>query len=197
MTTEGNQVMTGEMLKETLANARQVIAETSLEADTREDIASCLDQIERQSAKAKPSQILIQNNLSSIAALLDEQTLAGDVRERIQALLATLRQLLQPAPAEGVTIVQDVATGGGDFIGRDLIQAAFGKGAVIIGSNARGIIIQTGDGNTITRSVDQVPPIALLQSYYRSLAEECRRLPLGVVDPRFVQPGKQGEVKRD
>jgi predicted NACHT family NTPase len=34
----------------------------------------------------------------------------------------------------------------------------------------------------------------LLRAYYRSLANECRRLPLGVVDPRFVRPQQEGQV---
>jgi hypothetical protein len=37
-------------------------------------------------------------------------------------------------------------------------------------------------------------PDILLQAYYRDLAAECSRLPLGVVDPRFAQPGAAAEV---
>ncbi|WP_295387892.1 SUMF1/EgtB/PvdO family nonheme iron enzyme, partial [uncultured Thiodictyon sp.] len=37
-------------------------------------------------------------------------------------------------------------------------------------------------------------PEQLLSAYYRDLAAECSRLPLGVVDPRFAQPGARTEV---
>ncbi len=54
------------------------------------------------------------------------------------------------------------------------------------------LVITTGDGVTVTLPGDQ--PEALLPYYYRSLANECSRLPLGVVRPVFAQPGQQGEV---
>ena len=41
---------------------------------------------------------------------------------------------------------------------------------------------------------EQDEPDILLQAYYRDLAAECSRLPLGVVDPRFAQPGATSEV---
>ncbi|WP_295458987.1 SUMF1/EgtB/PvdO family nonheme iron enzyme [uncultured Thiodictyon sp.] len=57
-------------------------------------------------------------------------------------------------------------TGGGDFIGRD----------------------------QITIHAPDTTPKQLLIAYYRDLAAECSRLPLGVVDPRFAQPGARTEV---
>jgi formylglycine-generating enzyme required for sulfatase activity len=53
------------------------------------------------------------------------------------------------------------------------------------------LFIITGDGVKVPLPGDQ--PEALLPYYYRSLANECSRLPLGVVRPVFAQPG-QGEV---
>ena len=41
---------------------------------------------------------------------------------------------------------------------------------------------------------ERVSPEVLLQAYLRSLAAECRRLPLGVVDPRFLQTGLETAV---
>lgn len=40
----------------------------------------------------------------------------------------------------------------------------------------------------------EAPPDTLLAAYYRDLAAECSRLPLGVVDPRFAEPGADTEV---
>jgi formylglycine-generating enzyme required for sulfatase activity len=62
-------------------------------------------------------------------------------------------------------VTGDVHTQGGDFIGRNQYRFEYR---------------------------DQ-PPRELLQAYYRCLAQDCGRLPLGVVDPQFVPTG----VKKD
>jgi hypothetical protein len=46
----------------------------------------------------------------------------------------------------------------------------------------------TGDNNTITLAPDEAPA-AHLRLYYRSLAEDCRQLPLGLVNEEFIRPG--------
>ena len=58
----------------------------------------------------------------------------------------------------GALVAGNVSTGGGPFIGRDLII-----------NNA------------------EAPPEDLLQAYYRAVAADCRRLPLGVIDTEFVR----------
>jgi predicted NACHT family NTPase len=125
--------------------------------------------------------------LEAVRDLLGDAAIApkqAELEGRLQALLNT---------AGGAVVSGSVTTTGGDFTGRDWSARASDRGAVI-GGDARGVLMVTGDGNTITLPVDQVEPLALLHGYYRSLAEECRRLPLGSVDPRFVQPGQKGEV---
>jgi formylglycine-generating enzyme required for sulfatase activity len=49
-------------------------------------------------------------------------------------------------------------------------------GSLAPGSKAYGVVINPQD-----------PPEELLKAYYRALAAECSRLPLGVIDARFVQ----------
>jgi formylglycine-generating enzyme required for sulfatase activity/energy-coupling factor transporter ATP-binding protein EcfA2 len=60
----------------------------------------------------------------------------------------------------GVTL-SGTASIGGDVVGRDKI--------------------------TVNIAADRDTPDNLLQAYYRSLAAECRRLPLGVIDKEFVR----------
>ena len=67
--------------------------------------------------------------------------------------------------------------------------------SVEIQGDASHVTIITGDGNRIIRSVADVEPEILFKAYYRSLAQECSRLPLGEVDPQFAQPGAGGKVE--
>ncbi|GAB4468302.1 MAG: SUMF1/EgtB/PvdO family nonheme iron enzyme [Anaerolineales bacterium] len=120
------------------------------------------------------------------------QELGEDHAEEIRSLEAELQSLVQTDG--GAFVAGNVSTGGGDFIGRDKILATLADGSVIIGGNAQGVVIVTGDHNRLTLAAEQVPPEVLLKMYYRSLALECRRLPLGVVDPNFVAPLSQDEV---
>jgi formylglycine-generating enzyme required for sulfatase activity len=76
------------------------------------------------------------------------------------------------ATGGGAYVGGTVDTGGGDFVGCD-------KWQIILGDQYVGV------------SPGQVPPETLLEAYLRSLAAECRRLPLGVVDPRFLQTGSE------
>jgi formylglycine-generating enzyme required for sulfatase activity/energy-coupling factor transporter ATP-binding protein EcfA2 len=52
----------------------------------------------------------------------------------------------------------------------------------------------TGDGNRVNISPEDVPVDTLLTAYYRSLAAECSRLPLGVIDVEFVRTSRKGDV---
>ena len=114
------------------------------------------------------------------------------VDPKIAELEAKLQPLLETAG--GAAVLGDVSTQGGAFIGRDQILATLADHSVIIGGNAEGLIIITGDGNRVTLSPDEVPLDLQLQAYYHSLAIECRRLPLGVVDPNFADPLSQDNV---
>jgi formylglycine-generating enzyme required for sulfatase activity/energy-coupling factor transporter ATP-binding protein EcfA2 len=112
--------------------------------------------------------------------------------DALQRQMAALRQQMaqieqQISTAGGVAVAGDVATGGGDFVGRDQVLATLADRSVIVGGNAHGLLVITGDGNKVTLAADQVPADILLQAYYRCLAGECRRLPLGVIDREFVR----------
>jgi len=67
---------------------------------------------------------------------------------------------------------------------------ASGERSAAIGGNATGNTFNFGD----TFVSPEAPPEELLRAYYSSLAAECARLPLGVVDPRFATPGSEGKV---
>ena len=64
----------------------------------------------------------------------------------------------------GAHIAGNVDTGGGDLVGRDKHETHIHHHAAPVGE----------------------PPEVLLAAYYRSLADECRRLPLGIIDTKFV-----------
>ena len=76
----------------------------------------------------------------------------------------------------------------------DHILATLGDRSVIIGGDAQGLTVITGDGNRVNISPEDVPVDTLLKAYYRSLAAECSRLPLGVIDVEFVRTSRKGDV---
>ncbi|MFQ6102130.1 MAG: SUMF1/EgtB/PvdO family nonheme iron enzyme [Anaerolineae bacterium] len=79
-----------------------------------------------------------------------------------------------------------------EFVGRDkTIITVRGERVIVVGGDAHGLIAVTGDGSRVYVSPDQVPPEA---AYLRALARECQRLPLVVVDPRFLQTGPETPV---
>ncbi|MDX9952716.1 MAG: SUMF1/EgtB/PvdO family nonheme iron enzyme [Anaerolineae bacterium] len=71
-----------------------------------------------------------------------------------------------------------------------LTVTASGERSVAIGGDATGNTFNFGD----TIISPEAPPEDLLFAYYHALANECARLPLGVVDPKFATPGREGEV---
>ncbi len=127
-----------------------------------------------------------------IAAHRMLQELGEEHTDEIAALETQLQTLINTQG--GAFVAGDVHTGGGTFVGRDQVLATLADGSVIIGGNAQGVIIVTGENNRVILGADQVPPEALLKMYYRSLTLECRRLPLGVVDPNFADPLNQDGV---
>ncbi|HHH41169.1 MAG TPA: hypothetical protein ENK56_04110, partial [Chloroflexi bacterium] len=129
---------------------------------------------------------LLRQKLESLESLRD---VLGDeaVEEAKAALEARLRAV---ETGGGAVVAGDVQVAGGDFIGRDKVTVTInGKRAVIVGGDARGLIAVTGDENRITISPEQVSARVLEAAYLRSLASDCQRLPLGVVDPGFLPTG--------
>jgi formylglycine-generating enzyme required for sulfatase activity len=118
---------------------------------------------------------------------LGDQTVDAKQRE----IEAKLRALIQTSG--GSVVAGGVATQGGDFVGRDQF-AAVGERSLVVGGDADHVILITGDGNQVRIATAEATPQILLSAYYRDLAAECSRLPLGVVDPRFAQPGAATEV---
>lgn len=95
----------------------------------------------------------------------------------------------------GALVGGDLSIAGGDFTGRDQSLTQGGR-SVALGRGAEHPIVITGDGNRVELAAAEAAPAVLLTAYYRDLAAECSRLPLGVVDPRFAQPGARTEVER-
>ena len=107
-----------------------------------------------------------------------------EIEARIDSLIQT---------SGGSVVAGSVETDGGDFIGRDQLRAG-GERSTVIGGDAQHLVLVSGDGNQVRISTDQAAPDILLAAYYRDLAAECSRLPLGIVDPRFARPGTESEV---
>ncbi len=127
-------------------------------------------------------------SLESLRNLMNPEEFAR-IREELERQLLVLssehHELLTTEPAEQ----QAIATGD--------ILIAQGQRAIVIGSDTRGIIAITGDGTQLHLHPDQVPIEALLQAYFRSLVNECRQLPLGIVDPRFLRSGAEPQISLD
>jgi formylglycine-generating enzyme required for sulfatase activity len=74
------------------------------------------------------------------------------------------------------------------------IKSILGARSVVIGGNATGLNIITGDGNKIAVSPEKLSEETLLLAYLRSLANDCGNLPLGVVDPKFARPFQEDRI---
>ncbi|WP_041603541.1 hypothetical protein [Thioflavicoccus mobilis] len=111
------------------------------------------------------------------------------------AVYEATRQRLEAAAAEvsppaarigGGLFAGEVTTSGGPLAGRDQrVAAVSGNG------DHRTVIVNTGDGVQIAVPTAEAPETTLLQAYLRDLADDCARLPLGHVDPRFSRPGAE------
>ncbi|MCX7682359.1 MAG: SUMF1/EgtB/PvdO family nonheme iron enzyme [Anaerolineae bacterium] len=162
------------------------------------DRATAPQQVEREVAERPdlhPEYEQILNRLEAPAAAreaLSEQW--ADFEARLRQELAQLGSGLRIESGGGAVVFGDAQVHG-DFIGRDQVTVTIaGERAVIIGGSPQGLIAVTGDGNRITIPPDQVPPETLLAAYLRNLAGECQRLPLGVVDPRFLQTSPETPI---
>lgn len=127
----------------------------------------------------------LRRKLVSLESLRD---VLGDatVEQAKSELETQIRTLVEPSG--DVLVRGNVTVEGGDSVGRaQCIFTVQGERAVVIGGDATGVIAVTGSGNRVYLPPDQVPPEVLTEAYFRSLAAECHRLPLGVVDPRFIQ----------
>ncbi len=117
----------------------------------------------------------LEHKLRSLESLRSElgDALFNRKRAGLEARLRDLREARsvqtprrsRRRAAPGPHVAGDVDTGGGHFVG----------------------------GNQYKFEYRDQPPRELLLAYYRCLAQDCARLPLGVVDPRFVSAGSKKE----
>ena len=111
-----------------------------------------------------------------------------------EGTLKTILQKISELEGQQTLIIEgDVNTQGGDFVRRDKIIQKIAERAVVFRQDAHGNLVVTGDGNTFTFQADEVPKV-LLAAYLRSVAHECSRLPLGLLDPDFAMPGAESQV---
>jgi hypothetical protein len=89
-----------------------------------------------------------------------------DLAAVVEGLIGDAARPTEGTSPPGTVVLGDANTGGGDFVGRDQYK-----------------FVYAGQ-----------PPQELLTAYYRCVAQECGRLPLGVVDPRFVPAGGETEL---
>jgi formylglycine-generating enzyme required for sulfatase activity len=123
---------------------------------------------------------LIEEQLARLEAL--RQVLGDALTDQKQTeLRAQLTDISGGVTISGTTKV------GGDVVGRDkTTYAATAERATVIAGSTSGVTLINSEGNTIVVPPDRLEPDILLQAYYRSLAAECSRLPLGLIDKEFV-----------
>ena len=123
----------------------------------------------------------LQEQLSVLEAADSPEIVLQTLRDKIAQLKNQLHPTGKEEPPD-------------KLVGPDQILARLGNRSVIIGGGAQGLTVITGDGNRINISPKDVPVDILLNAYYRSLAAECSRLPLGVIDVEFVRANRKGDV---
>jgi formylglycine-generating enzyme required for sulfatase activity len=107
----------------------------------------------------------------------------------IRAQIAAIQQ--QITPAGGDVVWRDKHVHGDDVAGDKVaghkILATLQDGSQLIGGNVHGLTVITPNGLQVSLAPGDVPPETLLAAYYRSLAGEACRLPLGVIDVEYMR----------
>jgi formylglycine-generating enzyme required for sulfatase activity len=120
-----------------------------------------------------------------------------------EANLATLRTQIADLQAQLAAAGVELSTAASDTLWRDKhvhgddvagdkvaghkILATLQDGSRLIGGDAHGLMVVTEGGVQVSLAPGDVPAETLLAAYYRSLASETCRLPLGVIDAEFVR----------
>jgi formylglycine-generating enzyme required for sulfatase activity/energy-coupling factor transporter ATP-binding protein EcfA2 len=114
----------------------------------------------------------LKDKLLKLEAL---RSILGDeiTEQKSKELNSELQLLIQTAG--GALVAGDVNTSGGDFVGRDQWR----------------VYVSNFYAHT---PADQIPVEVLLAAYLRSLAAECSRLPLGIIDTEFVRTSGESPV---
>lgn len=131
----------------------------------------------------------LRKKIESYRALRDD--LGEEAERKITELEKELQALVDTQG--GAFVGGNVNTQGGDFVGRDKIEAILNSRVFKVSGDANGNIVILGDNNTLTLTPDEAPQV-LLRAYYRALARECQRLPLGMLGPEFAVPGAEQKI---
>jgi len=116
--------------------------------------------------------------------MVDNKNLLSEFREKLATLekaQSVLGDVLFAEMKRALLAQYRIDTGGGDFFGEIKVN----HGDVVVRDKHVHL-------NFATDSLDK-----LCQSYYRTLASECWKLPLGLIDEDFAKPGKVGKVRLD
>jgi formylglycine-generating enzyme required for sulfatase activity len=135
------------------------------------DEATAPQRAEREIAERPELRREYQRVLGALDALGAAQAALGErwagFEEKLAQELKRMGGELHVETDGGAVLFGDVEVRYGDFVARDKVEIYINE---------------------------EAPPTDLVRAYYRSLANECRHLPLGVVDPKFTQPASEGEV---
>ncbi|MEI2690756.1 MAG: SUMF1/EgtB/PvdO family nonheme iron enzyme [Anaerolineae bacterium] len=130
---------------------------------------------------------MLRSNLLRMRDAIASLTAAGEDEDVLRPLRQREAHLVQQiVTGGGALTLGNVSTGGGPFIGRDQIYVTIAENVYIVGGDANGLIVANAVGERRRLPLDQAPPGKLLEFYYRWLAVECRRLPLGVIDSDWL-----------
>lgn len=130
----------------------------------------------------------LRSNLQRVRDAIASLTAAGEDEQILQPLRQREVQLQQQIDTGGGAVVGgSVFTGGGPFIGRDYQRVEVARGVFFVSGDIYGLTVVNEAGQQQRLAPEQAQPSALLEVYHRWLAEECRRLPLGVIDAKFVR----------
>ena len=110
---------------------------------------------------------------------------SGAVLEPLRQRQAQIEQQIDTGG--GALVGGSVFTAGGPFIGRDYQRVEVASGAFFVSGDIHGLTVVNEAGQQQRLAPEQAQPDKLLEVYHRWLAEECRRLPLGVIDAKFVR----------
>ncbi len=136
-----------------------------------------------------------RNSLQSLRAMIAQLAAANAGEEVLEPLRRSEAQLQQQINSGGGAVIGgDVSTGGAPFIGHDQIYVTIAQNLYLIGGDTHGLIVANAVGEKQRVPLEQVQTDELLAFYYRWLAAECRRLPLGIIDTRWLDSGEQQNV---
>jgi hypothetical protein len=111
--------------------------------------------------------------LESLRSVLGD-TLTDQKKDELQNQIQSL------IDTGGGAVIAGNVKAGGKFVGRD-------DRSVVVKVDVHQVVMESPDGHRSVISTDEAPLETLTRAYYRSLAQECARLPLGTVDPRYVR----------